>query len=86
MDTAPRSETSSSGSSSRAVSDAEYTLAPDSLTTTTPGADPSSPASADRTARSVSLDAVPLPMAISSGPCSRTRARSPSAKRSSWWR
>src|SRR5215208_5753029 len=59
METAPRIETSSSGSSSRATSDAEYTDAPASLTTTTCGRGPSAGSSrtTSRAAASVSREA-----------------------------
>ena len=73
MDTAERSETSISGNSSAAIALAEYTDAPDSDTTTGVGRFP--PAWAMRSATSPasfsdSRDAVPLPTAISSTPCS----------------
>ncbi|MNV38823.1 hypothetical protein D3C71_1303860 [compost metagenome] len=69
MDTAPRMDTSRSGNSLAANSEAEYTDAPASLTTTfcsrvSPSALMTSPASL-----SVSRLAVPLPIAISSTLC-----------------
>ncbi len=69
MDTAPRSDTSRSGNSLAASSEAEYTEAPASLTMILVSFSPgtfliSSPASL-----SVSRLAVPLPMAIRSTPC-----------------
>ena len=72
METAPRRETSMSGNSAAAISEAEYTDAPDSLTTTGVGRFP--PASLMRSAISpasfsVSRDAVPLPTASRSTPC-----------------
>ncbi len=64
IDTAPRSETSTSGNSREAISDAEYTDAPASLTTILVSL--SSGASLMRSAASLSVsrDAVPLPIAI----------------------
>ena len=71
METAPRNDTSSSGNSARAKSDAEYTEAPASFTTTTCGRSPPTGGSSSRMAALVSVSvsrlAVPLPMAISSG-------------------
>ncbi|KAF5031142.1 hypothetical protein DSECCO2_630820 [anaerobic digester metagenome] len=63
MDTAPRTVRSWSGNSRRATSDAEYTEAPVSFTSTT-----STPAGrpAPRTKASVSRPAVPLPTATTS--------------------
>ena len=63
IDTAPRTVTSSIGNSSRAVSEAEYTEAPSSLTT---NCFISSARCSERTNAEVSRLAVPLPMAIAS--------------------
>lgn len=62
MDTAPRTVRSRSGNSWRATSEAEYTLAPASLTITTT----TSFSSSERTSSSVSRLAVPLPTATAS--------------------
>mmetsp|Transcript_46593 Transcript_46593/g.118904 ORF Transcript_46593/g.118904 Transcript_46593/m.118904 type:complete len:264 (+) Transcript_46593:148-939(+) len=83
MDTAPRRETSIPGSSSAASSEALYTLAPASLTTTQPTSSPPACSSLQTRATncSVSRDAVPLPMATTSTACLRI-----SAARSEWAR
>ena len=65
IDTAPRSETSMDGNSAAASSDAEYTDAPDSLTTTHVGLLWAA-LEISRANFSDSRDAVPLPMAINS--------------------
>ena len=67
--------TSSSGNSSRATSEAEYTDAPCSLTETTGTFVPSF-SSTSRTNASASRLPVPLPTAISSGWCFCTAAAS----------
>ena len=79
IDTAPRSVTSSSGSSRAAYADAEYTDAPASLTIafvggTAPAARMSAMSSA--ASASVSRDAVPLPTAINSTSWRATSAAS----------
>ena len=71
IDTAPRSDTSSSGSSAEACSEAEYTDAPASDTTAAVSPRSGSRAMRSRTSAWVSREAVPLPMATSSTPCSR---------------
>ncbi len=69
--------TSSSGSSSRASSEAEYTDAPASLTITSFTVEGIAPlAIALRTNASVSRPAVPLPIAIAAGGCAFTAAAS----------
>ncbi len=85
MDTAPRRDTSSSGNSFAASSEAEYTDAPASLTMILVSFMPgyfliSSPASL-----SVSRLAVPLPMAISSTWCLAHSAASTARVWSHWF-
>lgn len=70
MDTAPRIETSRSGSSAEAYADAEYTEAPASDTTAFVNDSDGSAASSSAANLSVSREAVPLPIAISSTRCS----------------
>ena len=82
IDAAPRMDTSRSGSSSRATSLAEYTEAPASLTTTTCGDVRPRSRSVSRTSVSVSRDAVPLPIAMSSGVKRVTSVSSVAANRS----
>ncbi len=77
IETAPRSVTSRSGSSCAAYAEAEYTEAPASLTMARVGALPPADrmsAMSSAASASVSRDAVPLPMAISSTPCRAIRA------------
>ena len=72
IDTAPRNDTSISGNSFAATSEAEYTDAPDSDTTTSVGRVPPAVAIISATSDasfSVSRDAVPLPIASKSTPC-----------------
>ena len=69
MDTAPRSETSSSGSSCEANSDAEYTDAPASETTMLVMFNSGRSLIRSRVSLSVSREAVPLPMAITETWC-----------------
>ncbi|CFW85028.1 Uncharacterised protein [Bordetella pertussis] len=66
IETAPRSVTSRSGNSSAAVSEAEYTEAPASETTTRVNARSGKRAIMSPTSFSDSREAVPLPMAMSS--------------------
>ncbi|CAM5518347.1 hypothetical protein SVIOM74S_06355 [Streptomyces violarus] len=70
IDTAPRSDTSMSGSSCEAKADAEYTDAPASDTITFVRFSSGCLAISSPASLSVSRDAVPLPMAISSTACS----------------
>src|SRR2546427_555047 len=69
IDTAPRSDTSSSGNSLAANSEAEYTDAPASLTTTFCSFGLAAALIASPASLSVSRLAVPLPIAISSTLC-----------------
>ncbi|MNR29559.1 hypothetical protein D3C85_1469530 [compost metagenome] len=69
MDTAPRRETSSSGNSLAASSEAEYTEAPASLTMILVSLRPGNFLISSTTSLSVSRLAVPLPKATSSTPC-----------------
>ena len=69
METAPRRDTSSSGNSLAASSEAEYTEAPASLTMILVSFRPGSLRTSSPASLSVSRLAVPLPMAISSTPC-----------------
>ncbi len=71
MDTAPRSETSSSGSSCEANAEAEYTEAPASETITFVSFSSGWAAIRSAASLSVSREAVPLPIATSSTSCSR---------------
>jgi len=75
IDTAPRIETSRSGNSSVANSDAEYTDAPASLTITlvNSGWVSFTAAISSAASLSVSRDAVPLPIAINSTLCILTK-------------
>ncbi len=70
IDTAPRSDTSMSGSSCEANADAEYTEAPASDTITFVRFNSGCFAMSSPASLSVSREAVPLPMAISSTACS----------------
>ncbi len=80
MDTAPRRDTSRSGSSWEANAEAEYTDAPASDTTTLVSFSSGCRAISSAASLSVSREAVPLPMAISSTRCSRaSRASTASA-------
>ena len=67
MEMAPRTVKSRSGNSLRAISDAEYTDAPDSDTETTMISVRPSFFKVERTNASVSRPAVPLPTAIACG-------------------
>ena len=69
MDTAPRRLTSNSGNSFAANSEAEYTDAPASLTTTFCSFSAGCCFIRSATSASVSRLAVPLPMATSCTPC-----------------
>ena len=69
METAPRSETSSSGSSREANSDAEYTDAPASDTTMLVSFSSGRSLIRSRASLSVSREAVPLPMEITETRC-----------------
>ena len=69
IDTAPRSETSRFGNSCDASSDAEYTDAPASETTTLVGRGSDWRAIKSPASLSVSREAVPLPIEISRTPC-----------------
>ncbi|MNV88126.1 hypothetical protein D3C71_1823040 [compost metagenome] len=69
MDTAPRIDTSSSGNSLAASSEAEYTEAPASLTITLVIFSAGYFLISSAASLSVSRLAVPLPMAIRSTPC-----------------
>ena len=69
IDTAPRRDTSSSGSSCEAYADAEYTDAPASDTTTLVALSWGNRVSRSVASLSVSREAVPLPIAISSTWC-----------------
>ncbi|CAH0319631.1 hypothetical protein SRABI128_04821 [Microbacterium sp. Bi128] len=85
IETAPRRDTSMPGSSAAASADAEYTDAPASDTTIFCGlfsGPEESCLSSSAASLSVSLDAVPLPIATSSTPCfvaRPTRVRSASS-------
>ena len=88
IDTAPRIDTSRSGNSLAASSDAEYTDAPasDTITFTGLGASPGNAANTSPTSFSVSRLAVPLPIAINPTPCARiNRAISTDAPRTSFF-
>ncbi len=69
IETAPRRLTSSAGNSFAAVSEAEYTEAPASLTTIFDSFASGSFLISSPASLSVSRDAVPLPIAIRSTPC-----------------
>ncbi|MOA28605.1 hypothetical protein D3C78_1495580 [compost metagenome] len=69
MDTAPRIDTSRSGNSLAASSEAEYTEAPASLTMTLVSLRPGTCLIRSAASLSLSRLAVPLPMAISSTWC-----------------
>ena len=71
IDTAPRSDTSRSGNSFAASSEAEYTEAPASETMTFVSARSGCRDISSAASLSVSRDAVPLPMEISCTPCLR---------------
>ena len=75
MDTAPRRLTSSSGSSREASSEAEYTEAPASDTTVRVSFSSEWSRISSAASRSVSREAVPLPMLIRSTPCRRASER-----------
>jgi len=76
IETAPRSDTSTSGSSLAAYSDAEYTDAPASDTTALVNFSSGCRRISSAASLSVSRDAVPLPMAISSMSCLTASSRS----------
>ncbi len=76
MDTAPRSDTSMSGSSCEAKAEAEYTEAPASETMTLVSFSSGCAAMRSAASLSVSRDAVPFPIEISSTSCSRASAAS----------
>ena len=76
METAPRSDTSMSGSSCEANADAEYTEAPASETITLVRFSSGCLAISSPASLSVSREAVPLPMATSSTACSLARRAS----------
>lgn len=76
METAPRSDTSMPGSSAEANADAEYTDAPASDTITFVRFNSGCLAMSSPASLSVSRDAVPLPMEISSTVCSLARRAS----------
>ncbi len=73
IDTAPRSDTSRSGNSAAASSDAEYTDAPASETTMRVSGRSGLRAIRSAASLSVSRDAVPLPIAMSCTPCARAQ-------------
>ena len=76
MDTAPRSDTSMPGSSLEAYSEAEYTEAPASETTILVSLSSGWALIRSAARRSVSREAVPLPMAMRSTPwAAASRAR-----------
>lgn len=76
IDTAPRSDTSMSGSSCEAKADAEYTDAPASDTITLVSCNSGCLVMSSPASLSVSRDAVPLPIAIRSTACSLARRAS----------
>ncbi len=83
IETAPRSDTSRPGSSLVAYADAEYTDAPASETTIfVRFALPAKSLARSAASRSVSREAVPLPMATSSTPCFWTSAASAASEAS----
>ena len=75
IDTAPRKDTSKFGNSFAANSEAEYTDAPASLTTTVCGLFSLISLMTSFAKRSVSREAVPLPMAINSTLCLRIKLK-----------